>query len=470
MECGPFLILCVPQFVGGIVETISFATDPMGYIVTKIQQAVQDLMGVALPAVLNALHPSFDAEWWVDTYRVSFGLAMLTFFILVLVSFFSAAKRDDGGGRIVVENVFGFGFLFIAGSAFGPLLMVGISQLTTSLGDSLAAWGLESSTMLWAQNMAARFGSGDMLNVLGGSIMALVLLLVVLIALIGVLFLLIVQLASIYLMGALVPLGIVWLVLPRTRSFGTKAPLVFIGILFTHVLLFLMLGIGFRLLAGLGLTWGDGSTTDGFVIFVNMATTGVVMVMVALSPMGLLAIAKIANPAGGGGLSSDGGLSAPRFREGNPPSSSGSSRTNGAAEADTSTPTPSSSSPSSTVGIAGGSTAGAATAPSSAGAVANGGAAAAESGAASSTAASAGVGASAGEGAAVGGSAVGGSAVGGSAAAVGTTGAAASSTGVGAAVGIPLMVGAAAIAAANKAGEMAEATANQAAEAGTHEG
>ncbi len=62
---------------------------------------------------------------------------------------------------------------------------------------------------------------------------------------------LLVMLVTLYLTGAIIPLSLVWLVHPRQRSKGLKVLMVWVGVACSHVLLFLLLGIAFRIVGGL---------------------------------------------------------------------------------------------------------------------------------------------------------------------------------------------------------------------------
>lgn len=467
-SCGPFQWVCdtgsnigdaiggfIPEPVKAITGGIQFATNPPGWIIEQFQNAIQFLAGGLIPWVLNALKPDFSAHWFLQSYALSFGLSLL---VLSVISLFVVFDRKSGksSGRTVLDT-FGIAMpAFLIGTAFGPAIGIVTSTLISSLVNWLAGWGVASSTVDFYANLGHSFSKLDVVGSGIGYFMGGFLLLAMIITLIAVVLMLMVQLAMQYLMGAIIPLGFVWIVHPATRKFGWKGPIIFGAIAISHVLLFLLLGITYKAVnANIASIESDASNPlQAPQTFVKLGLTVLMMGIAALAPAALWRIGRFTNPAGGGGTTRDGGVSAPNPNNMQPPQTSSSP-----ARAAQQSPGGASGEP---IPAAGPATSGG-SASAASGAASGGGAAASAGGA--GAAASGASGALGGAGAAAGGAAGGAGAAAGGAGAMAGAGAAASATGVGAAVGVPMLLAAGARAVA--AGfQKLEAHANQIGEAG----
>lgn len=120
------------------------------------------------------------------------------------------------------------------------------------------------------------------------------------IGLLFVVILFVVQLVTLYFSGALIPLASVWVIDPTRRSAGLRAVGVWVGILLTHPLLFLLLGLAFRLIGNTIDSWGS----DGWKNLISLLVAVMAMWAAALSPFFLLryvkSISGAAAPSGGG--------------------------------------------------------------------------------------------------------------------------------------------------------------------------
>lgn len=125
------------------------------------------------------------------------------------------------------------------------------------------------------------------------------------IGLLFVVILFVVQLVTLYFSGALIPLATVWVIDPTRRSTGLHAVGVWVGILLTHPLLFLLLGLAFRLIGNTIDSWGS----DGWKNLISLLVAVMAMWAAALSPFFLLRYVKSISGAG----VPTGGGSAPRI-------------------------------------------------------------------------------------------------------------------------------------------------------------
>jgi type IV secretion system protein TrbL len=118
-----------------------------------------------------------------------------------------------------------------------------------------------------------------------------------LIGLLLVFLMLIVQLVTLYFTGVLLPLGLVWIIDPTKRSFGTKIVSVWIGILAAHPLLFFLLGFAFTIMANSVATFGNNASLQSLV---TLSVAIIALFVAALSPLLLLKFAPVI-PSGFGG-------------------------------------------------------------------------------------------------------------------------------------------------------------------------
>jgi len=272
-------------------------------------------------------------------------------------------------------------------------------------------------------------------------------------ALLLALLVLVVQLITLYFSGVLFPLGWVWIVDKKKRSFGSKIPMVWLGILAAHPLLFFLLGVTFSFVgANIDVFSGQADLQKTVSLVVSMLA----LFIAGLSPLLLFKFAPIlpmggAAAAGGPSIGANSPQEADQRYSAPQTDGGGSGQGSGTPSSTTATEEPAS-----TGGGGGG-----------AGKTAGGGADEA-AGSSIKEAASAGGKASSGAGAGAGasGAGAGGAAASGAAGAEGgamAAGAAESSTGVGAAIGIPTMIAAGAKAGMDKANSAATGAADMAA-------
>ncbi|CAD6016037.1 hypothetical protein [Agreia sp. COWG] len=301
--------------VGGVadagVQAVSFASDPLGFLVQKLQEGIHAVAAEVIPYLLKALEPDYTAEWWRSSYAVSFGVALV---VLAFLMIGTAIRRVRGeiGPRALLESYFFAIPAFLVGASFGPLVGIVVTKFFTAMAGSLALFFLDTTTSDFWKTFADRVSDKDAGKLGGSAMLSLLIFSVLMLALLGVAFILVIQLATQYLIGALIPLGLVWLAHPDTRSKAKIGPLIWISILMSHVLLILVLGIAFKAINGLLLTAQDNSADlQQMKTLVNIAVPTVLMAMVVLAPMSLMKLAKWTTPGNGGGQSSQGGLSTP---------------------------------------------------------------------------------------------------------------------------------------------------------------
>ncbi len=291
-----------------ISAAIDFAKDPLGYIAQKMQQAAAGLASTVLPQLERLTHPDLSAGWFLDAYRVSFALAIFIFVAFLGWNFVQLARRRVSGDD-VVETLGFYTPLFFGGVILGPALGSLLLELTGALTDTLIGWGIGGSVAGTTTALQASIAAGDPAKITGGAIVAIVFFFALIVALVLCFVVLLVMLVTLYLTGAIIPLSLVWLVHPRQRAKGLKVVMVWVGVCFSHVLLFLLLGVAFRMVAGLSTNFDQ----PGLKILANLAVAVIALLAATLSPLGLLAFAPVGpTSAAGSGPS----LSIPRPRTG----------------------------------------------------------------------------------------------------------------------------------------------------------
>ena len=276
------------KVAGAVTAAVDFAKDPLGYIAQKMQAAAAGLASTVLPQLERLTHPDLSAGWFLDAYRVSFALAIFIFVAFLGWNFVQLARRRVSGDD-VVETLGFYTPLFFGGVILGPALGSLLLELTGALTDTLIQWGIGGSVTGTTTALQASIAAGDPAKITGGAIVAIVFFFALIVALVLCFVVLLVMLVTLYLTGAIIPLSLVWLVHPRQRAKGLKVVMVWVGICFSHVLLFLLLGVAFRMVAGLSTNFDQ----PGLKILANLAVAVIALLAATLSPLGLLAFAPV---------------------------------------------------------------------------------------------------------------------------------------------------------------------------------
>jgi type IV secretion system protein TrbL len=452
----------VGDAVGGAVDSASgfvdFWGDPAGNSFDMLQAGAKGLSDTVLPAITSATMPDLTAEWFINSYRISFGIAIFVF-IIVLIPQFVRTARGQQSGRDLGESLGLYAPMFLVGAAFGPAIGAVLVKFFGALSDSIISWGVNTSSATIVEKFSAMLDDGDKgAGLAGGAIIGIILMLLMILGLLIVVLILIVQLITLYFSGILFPLGLVWIVDPTKRRFGLKIGYLWLGILASHPLLFFMLAIAYQMVAGSIDVFGEVPTLERTI---TLVVSILALLIAGLSPVLLTKFAPVIPTGGSGAAPSTGGtigsksLQQADAKQSNsgPSSSSGNDSSSSLSPSYTSVSSPSSNSSASGGTSASSANGGGEEASSSITTATKGGAAAGgETVGATTTgagAATAGAGAAGGAAAAEGGLAA--------------AGAAESATGVGAVVGVPTMLAAGAIAAADATKKMTDSVGEAAA-------
>lgn len=278
--------------VGGVV---SFASDPLRAIFTATRDGARGLANDLLPALSKATEPDLSVDWFIKAYAISFALAIVVWGFLLLFQFIAVA-RGALAGQEFVEVLTTKTALFFGGALFGPLIGVMLVKALGGLSESLISWGIVSSSERMLSTMDSMLKT-DAAAFPGGVIVGIGLMVCMIVGLFVVVIMLAVMLVTLYFSGVMAPLGMVWFTSARHGSFGRKIPLLWLGILACHPLLFFMLGIAYNMIAASAswMKWSDGLGT-----LMNIIASFIALMIAGLAPMMLMKFAPVI-PAGAGG-------------------------------------------------------------------------------------------------------------------------------------------------------------------------
>lgn len=299
-----------------VKNTIDFASDPLGFIAGKMQEAASGLTNDVLPQLVRATSPDFTVAWFVDAYQVSFGVACCLFILLVL-----RTLVDFGGRRIgseeVADTLTRSAGMFFLGASFGPVVGSAVVNLFNALTVQIIKWGIgdtaeEMGPAVKRLDDLVRAASPNAIS--GGAVMAIIVYLLLLIGLLILFLVLIVSFVTLYMSGSVAPIAWAWLCHPETKDRAWKIIRIFIGLVTAKPVAFFMLAIAFKLTAA-GLFGVQGGAPKPVNVLVGVLAAAVAMILAGFAPLMLNKFAPIgateatgasATPRWGGGSSGGG--------------------------------------------------------------------------------------------------------------------------------------------------------------------
>lgn len=284
--------------INGATGAISYWSDPWGNTFKALQDAAAGLSRDVLPALTAATLPDLNADWFLKAYAVSFAAAIFVA-VLLLIPQLVRTARGAQAGRDLVDSVGLYFGVFLVGAMFGPAFGMLLVNFFHAISNDVVAWGVQGSIDGVIAEFQKMIADADPVGITGGVPIAVLLMLCMLLGLFLVLLMLIVQLVTLYFTGVLLPLGLVWIIDPSKRSFGTKLVSVWIGILAAHPLLFFLLGFAFTIMANSVGTFGNNASLQSLV---TLSVAVIALFVAALSPLLLLKFAPVI-PTGFGGTS-----------------------------------------------------------------------------------------------------------------------------------------------------------------------
>lgn len=293
------VVECATGGIQGAISTasgiIDFWSDPWGNTFKALQASARQLSDSVLPAVTDATLPDLNADWFVKAYAVTFALAIFLAVALLLPQVVRAA-RGLLSGRELLDSVGIYFPLFLIGSMFGPPFGVILVRFFGSLSDTIIGWGVTSTAGTVTTRFRQMLSAQDATGIAGGAPVADLLVLGVLLGLLLVVVMLIVQLVTLYFTGVLLPLGLVWLIDPGRRRFGTRIVSLWVGLLAAHPLLFLLLSVAYLMVGGNIDAFGSAASLQKAV---TLIVALLALFIAGLSPVALMRLAPVMLSGGG---------------------------------------------------------------------------------------------------------------------------------------------------------------------------
>ena len=299
----------VEDAAGAAAAAADFVSDPIGWLSQKMAEGATAVFDWVATTANTATMPDLTSSWWISAYMQGMAAGIIIFFFVLMWQFAQLAKGNLSQDELL-DTFTSRLPAFFAGLVFGPplaqFMIVGAGQLTDDIVSSMTGSTGEATEAITAAITSA--GTG---NILGGSIVAMLILLVLLIACFFIFIALCVQTVAIYISSAVFAIAFAWIADARRTGGSMRIPLLFLGLVFSRPLLFFLLSIGMGMVKGAFSGEADGGAQE-----LGMLVMAIVLLcMVAFSPMLLLQLAPVMptgsgpSPSGGssGGGSSGGG-------------------------------------------------------------------------------------------------------------------------------------------------------------------
>lgn len=287
-----------------VTQTIEFTKDPLGYLASQMQKAVVSISSEVFPAFVKLLHPDLTVDWFLDAYKVSFAIGLILFGFLLLVDFLSYRKGQMGPSEFLDNLVF-YVPTYVIGAMVGPGVGNFLCRVVGALCDGLIRWGGGSQGISGAGNDFTKLLSASTPGAtLGGSIVTMLLMFVMMIAFILILVTLLFMFVTLYLSGAVFPVGWAWIVKGSHRATAFKIVNIWVGILMSQPLVFFMLALVMKMVSNnfFGLASG-GAGASPLTRLMGLIGGILAMLMVAAGPFALNKLAPIGVGAVGAGQS-----------------------------------------------------------------------------------------------------------------------------------------------------------------------
>lgn len=292
-------------FFDNVGGAIGFFQDPPAAILEGLKDGATGLITSVLPALSGAVMPNLTLDWFVNSYAGTFAIAIFVAALLAIAQTVKTARGQLSAGELSA-SLFGYLPLFLIGAAFGPAIGALIVQVFNALTTTIIRWGSGGSPDSVIQQLNQVVEDTDGTTVAGGIFVAIVFVAVLLFALIGIFFVLIIQLATLYLTGMLAPLAFVFLIDPDRRQVASTFVWTWVILLSAQPVVFLLLFFVFNFI-GQGVDILNG--WPNLQQLVMLAVSGVLLALVSFSPMALRRFMPVigagsgtrsAPPSGGG--------------------------------------------------------------------------------------------------------------------------------------------------------------------------
>lgn len=311
-ECAADRAVTATKAAAQVKNTIDFWKDPFGAIAGKMQEAASGLTNQVLPELIKATTPKFTVDWFVDAYRVSFGIGIALFGLLLLRTFVDFS-RGKAGSEDVIDTVAVEAPRYVVGAAFGPVVAGSVVGLFEWLAVGIVKWGFNGSITSigeGAKRLDDLIRAASPTGVPGGSITAIIVYALLIFGLILMVLIMLVVYVTLYMSGAVAPIAWAWLGHPDSKDRAWKIIRVFAGLVAAKPIAFMMLAIALMLTSE-GL-FGMEPGAKAVQTLVGIGAAAIALIFAAFSPMILNKFA-----VGVGPTEATGASPAPRFNKSN---------------------------------------------------------------------------------------------------------------------------------------------------------
>ncbi|WP_147915197.1 hypothetical protein [Ruania zhangjianzhongii] len=294
--------------VASAARAADFFSDPPGWLLEQLETFTSWLAGSVMPSLVEATKPDLSAEWFLSAYAVTFGLA---FFVMAVLSILNLVRLASGSvaSADVVDALTYQGVWFFLGSMVGPLVGYMVAQVVGAASDALLGWAVQDSVEGVVARLQEFADTEGFLPEAGGWLLAVAVLLFLIIGLVLVVLAHLIALVTLYFVGVLFPLTQVWRMDPKRRGLADSAVMVWLCILASHALVFLLLGIAFHWVGDAGFAF---LADPGMNSVAQALAAGFAMILAGVSPLMLFKLAKVLpSTAGQAGPSLSSGRQAP---------------------------------------------------------------------------------------------------------------------------------------------------------------
>lgn len=121
-----------------------FGFDPLGDFITDLWEGAINLMVEAFGRLFEMGQADYSASWFISTYELSFGLAVIVYMILVALNIVQLGTGRLDGGQFTRNMTYRtVGFFY--GVTLGPLIGKQLAVLSASLAKDFLVFGVTGS-------------------------------------------------------------------------------------------------------------------------------------------------------------------------------------------------------------------------------------------------------------------------------------------------------------------------------------
>ncbi|MDO5498632.1 MAG: hypothetical protein Q4F67_03010, partial [Propionibacteriaceae bacterium] len=306
--------------VQGAGTAVQVASDPAGYMAETVRGAAESLLSTVLGGLHEFTQPNLNVEWFRSLYALNFGIAIIIMGAIILTNA-SRAASGKMSGTALFESIVIDTPRFLVGSMFAPAIAGVLMQLANALANTFLQIGVGNAEVNIVEKVKSSFAAASISGTVSNSVIATLMYTAVLLSLLLIAISLLASYLALNLSSVAFPLGYVWTLNPPTSKFGKRIIYIWIALLFTPGIVFLMLGAAMQWVTNLPLDFSDSALQS----IVSIMAVAVALFLVALSPWALQKFAPVL-PTGSGadGPSMDAPGSAPG--SGSEPNGSATSR------------------------------------------------------------------------------------------------------------------------------------------------